>query len=240
MAKSKIDIAKLWDFDDPREVPAYSTADAAHYLCMPQETVRAWVRGTSYGTRGHKRRFRPVIQFPVADTPLLSFFNLAEVHVLRALRTKHEIRLPVIRKALDFVKEKYGWERPLLQQDFKTDGVRLFVDHLGKVVEASAGGQIIMESVMAHLERLEWENNLVARLYPFTRLSPLNAPKSVIIDPRHSFGRPILAEARIATAVIAERYKGGESIDALADDYGCDHLEIEEGIRCELRLSAAA
>jgi uncharacterized protein (DUF433 family) len=240
MAKSKIDIARLWGFADPREIPAYSTAEAAHYLCMPQQTVRAWVYGTSYGQRGHKRRFKPVIQLPVPDTLLLSFFNLAEVHVLRALRTKHEIKLPLIRKALDFVNERFGWERPLLQQDFKTDGVRLFVDHLGKLVEASAGGQTMMQEVMAHLERLDWEDNIVARLYPFTRPSPLNAPKSVIIDPRHSFGRPILAEARIATAVIAQRYKAGESVHSLADDYGCDHLEIEEGIRCELRLSAAA
>jgi uncharacterized protein (DUF433 family) len=39
--------------------------------------------------------------------------------------------------------------------------------------------------------------------------------------------------------VIAERYKAGESIDALADDYGRSRLEIEEAIRCELEVQAA-
>jgi len=160
--------------------------------------------------------------------------------VLRALRTKHAIKLPYIRKALDFVKVQFGWNRPLIQQEFKTDGVRLFIEKLDNLVEASAGGQIVMREVMVHLERLEWENNLVARLYPFTRPNPLDAPKSVIIDPKFAFGRPILKDSRIATAVIAERYKAGESITALAEDYGCSHLEIEEGIRCELRLNTAA
>lgn len=241
MAKSKVDIAAVWEVSDARDLPAYSIGEAANYLSIPPATIRAWAAGTSYSHKGVKRRFQPVIQLPVPGTLLLSFFNLAEVHVLRALRTAHEIRLPAIRKALQFVRREFGWERPLIQQEFKTDGVRLFVEKLGRTVEASAGGQIVMREVMVHLERLEWEDNdLVARLYPFTRLTAADAPKTVLIDPRHSFGRPILANARVATAAIAERYKAGESIAALAEDYGCSPLEIEEGIRCELRLSTAA
>src|SRR5258705_896434 len=94
MAKSKIDIAALWGCDDPREVPAYSIAEAAHYLCMPKQTIRAWVLGTSYTHKGTRRKFKQVIQLPVPGSSLLSFFNLAEVHVLRALRTRHAIQLP--------------------------------------------------------------------------------------------------------------------------------------------------
>lgn len=44
----------------------------------------------------------------------------------------------------------------------------------------------------------------------------------------------------IPTAVIAERYKAGESIQDLAADYGRAPEEIEEAIRCELRLAEAA
>jgi excisionase family DNA binding protein len=29
--------------DDPRIVPAYSVAEAAHYLRMPEGTLRSWV-----------------------------------------------------------------------------------------------------------------------------------------------------------------------------------------------------
>jgi uncharacterized protein (DUF433 family) len=54
-----------------------------------------------------------------------------------------------------------------------------------------------------------------------------------------SFGRPVLAGTGIPTAVIAERYKAGESMDDLADDYGRRRLEIEEAIRCELSVEAA-
>jgi uncharacterized protein (DUF433 family) len=129
----------------------------------------------------------------------------------------------------------------LIEQAFRTDGVALFVERLGKLIEASAGGQQVIRKVIEdHLDRIEWENDLAARLYPFTRHGGVEAPKSVLIDPRFAFGRPILRKSHVATAVVAERYKAGDSIDALAEDYGCSRLEIEEGIRCELRLQVAA
>jgi uncharacterized protein (DUF433 family) len=49
----------------------------------------------------------------------------------------------------------------------------------------------------------------------------------------------VLAGTGIPTAIVAERYKAGESIDELAEDYGRSRKEIEEAIRCELWLEAA-
>ena len=170
----------------------------------------------------------------------MSFFNLVEIHALRSLRIIHGVQLPKIRRALDFVKGHFHWERPLIQQGFMTDGVSLFVEHLGNVFDIAADGQLVIKEVMTHLKRIEWEDRVAIRLYPFTRQNIENAPMSVFIDPRFSFGRPILKDSHIATAIIAERYKGGESIDDLALDYGCSRLDIEEGVRCELRLEAAA
>lgn len=232
MAKKTLSIADVWDYADPRDVPAYSVSEVAHYLCIPQSTVRSWVSGT--------KRFQHVLDLPKPDVALLSFFNLVEAHALRSLRVGHGIELPRIRAALEFVRVKLGWERPLIHEGFKTDGVRLFVDHLGQVIDASAQGQMVIREVMSHLERIEWENSLAARLYPFTRLNSENAPKSVFIDPRFSFGRPILRDSRVTTAVIADRYKAGDSMDELALDYACTRLEIEEAVRCELPIKAAA
>ncbi len=232
MGKIKLTISEVWNYADPRDVPAYSVSEAAHYLSMPPSTVRDWVCGT--------KKFKQVLDLPKPGTALLSFFNLVEVHALRSLRVDHRIELPRIRDALDFVKKELGWDRPLIHEGFKTDGVRLFVEHLGNLIDITAKGQIVMREVMTHLERIEWERSIAARLYPFTRLNSEDAPKSVFIDPRFSFGRPILRDARVATAIIADRYKAGDSMDDLALDYGCTRLEIEEAVRCELPLKAAA
>jgi uncharacterized protein (DUF433 family) len=96
----------------------------------------------------------------------------------------------------------------------------------------------------AHLQRIERDlNGIPVKLYPFTRkreiVEPQAEPMAVVIDPLISFGRPIIAGTGVPTAVVAERYKAGESIDDLADDYGIKRLDIEEAIRCELALEAA-
>jgi uncharacterized protein (DUF433 family) len=59
----------------------------------------------------------------------------------------------------------------------------------------------------------------------------------VVIDPELSFGRPVIAGTGLATEVIADRYKAGESIQELAEDYGRPAEEVEEAIRCELEAA---
>jgi DNA-binding transcriptional regulator YiaG len=68
--------------DDPRGMPAYSLAEAAHYLRIPLATLRSWVRGRYYPTDGGKKFFKPVIELPDPNLVSLSFINLVEAHVL--------------------------------------------------------------------------------------------------------------------------------------------------------------
>ncbi len=145
-----------------------------------------------------------------------------------------------IRAALDYVSDRFGWQHPLIEQRFETDGAALFFERLGTIVDASARGQMVMETVRAHFERLDRVDDSVIRFWPFTRSGIEGSPKSVFIDPRVSFGRPSLASCNISTDVIAQRYKAGESVEELARDYECDRLEIEEGLRCELQYRIAA
>ena len=59
-----------------------------------------------------------------------------------------------------------------------------------------------------------------------------------MIDPWLAFGRPAIAAQGVATDIVAERYRAGERMDSLADDYGCGREEIEEAVRCEFALAA--
>jgi hypothetical protein len=133
-ARSSGIIAAVTDLKafDPREVPAYTAGEAAHYLGVPKSTLRSWFAG--------QRGFRAVIQPADSKTLELSFTNLVEAYVLTAIRRKHHIALPTIRRGLDFLVRKLGAKRPLIEQQFATNGVDLFVDHLGQVINISRDG----------------------------------------------------------------------------------------------------
>lgn len=233
--------SKLHPDQDPRELPAYGIREAAHYLQMPHATLRSWVAGRYYLTQRGRRLFSPLITLPAKNRTLLSFMNLVEAHVLDAIRRVHKIRLAKVRKALDYLQSKFPSNHPLADQRFETDGLDLFVQRYGQLINISQAGQLAIQKLMrAHLRRIERDmRGLPIRFYPFTRKREPDEPKSIAIDPYLSFGRPVLAGTGIATVIIAERYKAGESVDDLADDYGRERPQIEDAIRCELEIRAA-
>jgi uncharacterized protein (DUF433 family) len=231
----------FYEDKDVRELPTYGVAEMAHYLQIPQATLRSWVVGCRYPAGDGTRFFEPLVTLPDPNHPLLSFMNVVEVHVLDAIRRQHQIRLAKIRQALRYLRQHFPSRHPLADQKFETDGLDLFIQRYGQLVNISQSGQLAMRSLLeAHLQRIERDPQGIAiRLYPFTRKRLPDEPRLVVIDPYVSFGRPALTSSGVATAVIAERYKAGESVDEIADDYGRDRLEIEEAIRCELQIEAA-
>jgi hypothetical protein len=80
----------------------------------------------------------------------------------------------------------------------ETDGKGVFVRKLGRLLEASRDGQLVLEDVIAaRLKRIERDTNgLVSRLYPYTRKTVLDrpvAPTLVTIDAQRAFGRPVIS-----------------------------------------------
>jgi uncharacterized protein (DUF433 family) len=224
-----------------REMPAYGIVEAAHYLGIPNATLTSWVVGRYYPTGKGKRFFRPIIELADKDQRLLSFENLVEAHVLDAIRRAHGVAFGRVRKAVEYVKNKLGSKHPLAEQKFVTDGVDLFVEAFGQLVNISREGQLaIKDLIETYLRRVERDQiGAPIRLYPFTRERKPDEPRIIVIDPAISFGRSVLAGTGIATTTIAQRYKAGESIEELAEDYGRSRSDIEEAIRCELWLDAA-
>lgn len=225
---------------EPREMAAYSIGEAAHYLRIPVATLRSWVRGRHYPTEHGRRFFKPVIDLPDPNLASLSFVNLVEAHVLDAIRRKHNVPLPKVRAALDYVNQLFHVPHPLANQVFQTDGVDLFLSRFENLIAVSQAGQLAMKKMLAaHLRRLEHDSGgLTVRLYLFTRKRDVDEPKIIVVDPYISFGRPAIARRGIATSIVAERYKAGESIDELAQDYDCERGDVEEAVRVELDLAA--
>lgn len=221
---------------DHRSQPAYSIAEVSHYLSVPPGTIRYWSTGQG--------SYAPLIEVPARDPVLLSFLNVVELHVLSAIRRKHTISMPKVRAAIEYLQEHSSNDHdrihPLIAKQLETDGLDLFVDHYGQLVNISRAGQTAIRDVMqSALKRIERDTRgIPIRLFPFTRNQLNNSPALVVMDPRISAGRPVITGTGLATEIIAERYKAGDSIRDLAKDYDRKPSEIEEAIRCELKTAA--
>jgi uncharacterized protein (DUF433 family) len=234
-------MSTLYSKIDSRHIPIYSIQDTAMYLRIPASTIRSWTIGHRYTVKSGSNFFAPLIEISPAKPYLLSFTNLVEIHVLRAIRQHHKIQLHKVRTALDFIDAELKVAHPLATQQFSTDGIDLFVEHYGALIQASQAERHQLElAIHTHIQRIEADDQgLAIKLYPFTRSHEENNPRIVVVDPRIAFGRLTIDGTGIATSILKERYSAGDSIDELAADYECDRLSIEEAIRCELSPIAA-
>jgi uncharacterized protein (DUF433 family) len=225
---------------NPGDFPIYSIAEVAHYLHLPTATVRSWALGRQYPTRSGDVEFRPLIDIADPSGPQLSFMNLAELHVLGSIRRAHRVKLPAVRKAVEYLRERFRSDHPLLDRQMLTDGKDLFIQQYEDLVNISQHGQMEMRQIMGlYLKRIKRDRGGVPiRLFPFTRDRYAESPEFISIDPRIRFGQPCISGTRIPTAIILERHQAGDSIDLLARDYGRNGEEIEEALRYEGRVAS--
>jgi len=210
------------------DMPAYSGKQASYYVGVPYATLRNWI-----GVRG-------LIQTPQPN--ILSFNNLAEAHILKAMRRKHRLSLQGIRKAMKELARLRQTPHPLLDETFATDGISLCILEEERMVNLSQRLQIeIREFAEIYLQRIERDaQGNASRLYPFIAREDASEPKHVSISPTVSFGRPVLVGTGIATAVIAGRFVARDSVYDLAKEYGVEQQVLEDAIRWEMLKGKAA
>jgi uncharacterized protein (DUF433 family) len=222
----------LYGGRDPRELPMYGIGEAAVYLGVPRSTLATWVRGQR--VKGRTRMYALIK--PDRATGLLTFNNLMEAYLLASLTRRFALPLQRVRSALRFI----GGDRPLLGTPFRTDGRGIFIEQLGKLVDAAHGGQTaIREVIESSLERVELDDRrLPLRLYPWRR-EPTE-PRIIALDPRRSFGRPTVVGSAVQSATIIDRHRAGESVAQLAVDYDLSGDVIEGVLRWGLDAAKAA
>jgi uncharacterized protein (DUF433 family) len=222
-----------WKNDELLAVPAYTPADAARILSVNYTTLMYWIAGR----RNQSALIKPASSIP----PELSFINLIECHVLKALTTRYKMRMQNVRNGLDTLKERFSSEHPLLDRRFRTDGASLFIHESDQLLNLSKGGQLALKEIMeVYLQRVVWNANGLVKYYPFVYKERADEPKIISMTPLISYGQSVIDGTGISTAVIASRFAAREDPEALAKEYGRSKEEILEAIRWEGEYRKAA
>ena len=223
---------KMAILHDSAELPMYGLSEAALYLRVPIKTLEYWTMG-----RG---KTPPLVEAAGRHPRALSFMNLLDCHMLAAMRTLYDLRLPKIRKAVVYLSSHSNFRHPLIEEPLYTNRVDVLIREMDRLVNISRGGQfVIPEIVGVYLARIERDPKGLFKFFPFVRERSAGEPKFIVIDPAIGFGKPVIAGTGISTAVIASRFNARESVPALAEEYGLEPQQVEEAIRWETRAVAA-
>ena len=97
-----------------------------------------------FGSYGGK----PLIHIADQDRHLLSFWNIAELHVLGALRRYYGSSPQKLRRTSLYLEDTFESSHLLLTERMLTDGVSIFIEQNKTLVNATKGGQMAMRQLL--------------------------------------------------------------------------------------------
>jgi uncharacterized protein (DUF433 family) len=128
---------------------------------------------------------------------------------------------------------------PLSSVKFKTNGKSIFADVIEdpserRVLFDLATGQFLLAFMLDYLyDGLEY-----SEFDQLLRWWPLGKGKRVVIDPKRSFGRPIVTEG-VQTNILAHSFVSLRSVPEVAQWYEIDEASVEDALEFERSRAAA-
>ena len=217
------------------ERDVYGVGQASSLLGLRQDKVRGWLDG--YERSGVQ--YAPVIREASTGSDLVTWGEFVELGYLREYR-RARVSLQHIRPVIERLRQEFGVRYPLAHSRPWVYDRQLVLriqeeTHLDPslaIVIRSGQELILAREVESYLQKVEFADNVVARIRPAGKTSP------VVIDPEFSFGRPSIRG--VATERIAELYRSGDSAEFLAETYELPVGDINASIAYETQLAATA
>ena len=231
--------------DDRFVVPLYTNAEASRFLNVPPTTLSTWWRGHERRPEGRKPvKAPPIITGRAAaehGLPVLPFIGLAEAQVVAAFR-REGVSLQHLRNAVRVLKKEIGLEYALASRQLFTDGASVLYDYadrqadeeLARLTEIVSRQQVFSEVVQEYLTRITYgDDGWAVRL-----VSPATERQVVSASPDRGFGRASFIRGGAPVEAVLDRWRGGDPVAEVADDFGVPLEDVEDALRAAYPLAA--
>lgn len=213
----------------------YTVPDVSHILGLPLVKLRRWVNVissvggvvsedvTSYGLS--KKSIHGQAREKHVD-----FLTLIELFTICQLRDAG-VRFAEIRAARNELKEEFQTDHPFALRGLLSDGRKIAKEvSQADLLILNAQGQRGFGAVLKDFfERIDFEqaSQLAGRYYPCGKES------AVVVDPRISFGRPVVKGTAIATETLLSLYRGGETPELIAAQFEIEESAVRDALTFE-------
>jgi uncharacterized protein (DUF433 family) len=222
--------------------PSYPTAEAARLVGLSKGRVNRWIKGYDFS---YQTQSRPRIRYSHKDPIVtdkdsrfltyVSFIDLIELLLIREFLNQG-INLPEIRSIFDEVRNRKHVEH-LAYENFFTLGKSVFWEIAnGLLMKLASGGQLGLAQLITKLgHQIEFDEATKLALQWY----PMHPDRTVVIDPRVSFGHPVIAGRRITTAALFDLYNAeNKDTDRVCEWMNIKAAQLESAIKFENQLIA--
>ena len=212
----------------------YSIPEASQLTGLKPSKVREWFRDRRSG-RSRKPVFLADYE-PIGGDYAISFLDLIDLFVAGQLR-EHGVALQTLRRVYQKMAEDLGTAHPFCRQELLSDGKVVFtrgLDAAGQeeLKEVLTNQKVFPQILLPFLQRIDYDRvTVLARRWRIA--------DKVIVDPAICFGKPVIEQVCIPTAILAACYRANEEDPELvADWYNVHPDDVRAAVRFEESMAA--
>jgi len=205
----------------------YTVPDIAMILGIPYSKVNRWI--TSFWNDRFAISYGESYSWKVDLTKAVNFHTLVEIYTFFQL-SQAGVSSKNILIAHDILSKQLDTPYPFAKRDvinqLRTDGQKVMIEQKdGSIYTIDAHMQFKLKIIKDFFKNLDFDSNAMA-----TRFWPLGKGKSVVCDPHHQFGQPVINGTNIVAEVIADMVKAGDHVDFVARTYGLRKSQVEDAV----------
>lgn len=205
----------------------YTIPDIANILNLKYHKVERLLN--EYWDKRFVNALGKKYSWAIGKTKAVSFHTLVEFYIFFQLK-ESGVSTQEILKAHKELSEMYNTAFPFavskIIQDISCAGRKIvFKTKKGDYINLDSTKQLNLGFIQEFAKKLVFDaNNLAEKFYP------LGKKNSVVVDPHHQFGQPVISETNIFPQTIFNLYNAKESKQFIAASYDITLKQVNDSI----------
>ena len=198
--------------------------DISLILGVPQKRIR-WYINEIWDNRFGRKTFNQRYSWTVGDRKAVNFHVLIEFYVVSQLRSLG-VSTRSIFKARNAIAQELSVAYPFATSDLLTDGKHIWYKFQDLMVNADGTKQLNFNQIIErYCQKIDFGMNRLAE-----RFWPKGKENSIVVDPHHQFGQPIISGTNITARVLHSMHQAGEPVRVLSGWYEISEKQVKDAI----------
>lgn len=213
----------------------YTVPEVSRLTHVKPARIARWIKGYRYRVKTDVKTGNPLWKTRIPKLNgrvMVSFNDLLEIKFVNAFRDLG-FSLQKIRFAIQMLSEISDSDFPFSQKKVVTDGAFLFADlkdDQGKplFLELTKRRNYAFPKVIYPMLKkgvIFNEFGMISKWYP-----DQDRNNQIVLDPRVSFGHPVIDGTRISVTILANAYEAEGSVERVADWYEIDPAMVRQAV----------
>lgn len=206
----------------------YTLPDVAAILKLPYYKVNRWINIFWDGKLG--KEFQKKYTWNIGLNKAVNFYTLVELNIFYQL-SKAGVPSREILEAHKQLSHDNNSPYPFAMKNvinsLRTDGRKVMLEtSLYDIHSLVKGKQFYLTFIKDYLKNLDFENGELALRY-----WPIGKDHSIVCDPHHKFGMPVINGTNIQTQVIYDMIKSNEPIEFISSLYEISTSQVLDVVK---------